>query len=156
MDEPRTPSAPGGRLVVVGGGMVAHRLVEALTDRDDATARGRSTCSPRSRARRTTGSALTSFFSGRDPDDLLLGEPGLWRRDGRPAAHQRRRSSAIDTERREVHARGRVFGYDALVLATGSSPAVPPVPGQRPAGLLRLPHRRRRLRAARAGPRPAT
>ena len=39
MDEPRTAQAPGGRLVVVGGGMVAHRLVEALADRDDATAR---------------------------------------------------------------------------------------------------------------------
>ena len=135
MDEQRTSPAPAprtsGRLVVVGGGMVAHRLVEALTDRDGADSGApawqidvfaEESRPPYDRV------ALTSFFSGRDPEELLLGEPELWRREG-VRLHTNAPVQRIDTERREVHARGRVFPYDALVLATGSSPAVPPVPG---------------------------
>ncbi len=38
---------------------------------------------------------------------------------------------------------GRVLQYDELVLATGSAPFVPPVPGHDAARLLRLPHHRR-------------
>ena len=72
--------------------------------------------------------ALTTFFSGRDPEDLLLGDPDCGTSPAcgcTPTA----RCAAIDTEARQVHARGRTFDYDALVLATGSSAAVPPVPG---------------------------
>lgn len=112
---------------MVGGGMVAHRLVEALSDRDDARQWSVDVFAEESRPPYDRV-ALTSFFSGRDPDDLLLGEPSLWRRKG-VRLHTNAPVKKIDTERREVHARGRVFGYDALVLATGSSPAVPPVPG---------------------------
>src|SRR3982750_2882494 len=68
-------------LVVVGGGMVAHRLVEALRDRD-----GERTWTvevfaeePRAPYDRV---ALTTYFSGRDPDDLALGDPALWRGQG--------------------------------------------------------------------------
>ena len=136
MDEQRTSTAPvtprtGGRLVVVGGGMVAHRLVEALSDRDGAGSGApawqidvfaEESRPPYDRV------ALTSFFSGRDPDDLLLGEPELWRREG-VRLHTNAAVQRIDTERRVVHARGRTFPYDALVIATGSYPAVPPVPG---------------------------
>ena len=128
MDDQRTPPSSGARrLVVVGGGMVAHRLVEALSDRDDTQQWSVDVFAEESRPPYDRV-ALTSFFSGRDPDDLLLGDPGLWRREG-VRLHTNAPVKGIDTERREVHARGRVFGYDALVLATGSSPAVPPVPG---------------------------
>ncbi len=133
MDQPLTPvPTPSGtgrrRLVVVGGGMVAHRLVEALSDRDHASQWAVEVFAEESRPPYDRV-ALTSFFSGRDPEDLLLGDPGLWRREG-IRLHTNAPVRSIDTERREVHARGRVFGYDALVLATGSSPAVPPVPGK--------------------------
>ncbi len=107
--------------------MVAHRLVEALTDRDvdgdwQVDVFAEESRPPYDRV------ALTSFFSGRDPEDLLLGDPGLWRREG-VRLHTNAAVQRIDTDRREVHARGRVFPYDALVIATGSYPAVPPVPG---------------------------
>jgi nitrite reductase (NADH) large subunit len=115
------------RLVVVGGGMVAHRLVEAMRDRDvDDTWRidvfTEESRPPYDRV------ALTTFFSGRDPEDLLLGDPGLWRQDG-VRLHTNSAVKKIDTERRQVHARGRVYDYDALVMATGSSAFVPPVEG---------------------------
>ncbi len=129
MDDLRTPrTRDRRRLAVVGGGMVAHRLVEALTDRDGGEQWSVDVFAEESRPPYDRV-ALTSFFSGRDPDDLLLGEPDLWRRDG-VRLHTNAPARAIDTDRREVHARGRVFGYDALVLATGSVPAVPPVPGK--------------------------
>ena len=123
-----TPSPAVQRsLVVVGGGMVAHRLVEALRDRD-----GERTWSvdvyaeePRAPYDRV---ALTTYFSGRDPDDLALGNPDLWRDDD-VRLHRGVPVTAIDRAARTVTAGGRQVRYDALVLATGSSAFVPPVPG---------------------------
>ncbi len=60
-------------LVVVGGGMVAQRLVEALRARDtDASWRVTLLAEePRAPYDRV---ALTSYFSGRDAEDLALGD----------------------------------------------------------------------------------
>ena len=115
------------RLVVVGGGMVAHRLVEAMRDRDVEDAWHIDVFAEESRPPYDRV-ALTTFFSGRDPEELLLGEPALWHQPG-VRLHTNSPVRAIDTDARQVHARGRTFDYDALVLATGSSAAVPPVPG---------------------------
>ena len=51
------------RLVVVGGGMVAHRLVEAMTDRDDAAKWHVDVFAEESRPPYDRV-ALTTFFSG--------------------------------------------------------------------------------------------
>ena len=70
---------------------------------------GRSTCSPRSRAPPYDRVALTSYFSGRDPEDLLLGEPELLATARRHGCTATQPSQRIDTERaRRSHARGRV------------------------------------------------
>jgi nitrite reductase (NADH) large subunit len=126
----------GPRLVVVGGGMAAHRLVAALVDRGAAAgepgpaAGWRVTLlaeEPRAPYDRV---ALTSYFSGRDPEDLALGDPGLWQV---PGVELRRgeRVTAVDRGARVVTtAGGRTYPYDALVLATGSSAFVPPVEGR--------------------------
>ena len=82
--------------------MVAHRLVEALSDRDDANEWAVDVFAEESRPPYDRV-ALTSFFSGRDPEDLLLGDPGLWRREG-IRLHTNAPVRGIDTERREVHA----------------------------------------------------
>ncbi|MGH3475052.1 MAG: nitrite reductase large subunit NirB [Aeromicrobium sp.] len=115
------------KLVVVGAGMVAQRLVEALDDRGatetwDIDVFGEESRPPYDRV------ALTSFFSDRDPDDLLLGDPELWHRPG-IRLHRHAPVTAIDRESRTVAAKGRTFTYDALVLATGSYATVPPVDG---------------------------
>ena len=70
------PTAPR-QLVVVGGGMVARRLVDALRSRDvDGTWAVTLLCEePRAPYDRV---ALTSYFTGRDPDDLALGGQELW------------------------------------------------------------------------------
>ena len=122
------PTAPR-QLVVVGGGMVARRLVDALRSRDvDGTWAVTLLCEePRAPYDRV---ALTSYFTGRDPDDLALGGQELW---DDPLVTLRRgvAATAVDRDGRTVSTSdGRVLPYDSLVLATGSYAAVPPVPGK--------------------------
>ena len=115
-------------LVVVGGGMVAQRLVEAMRDRDTAGT-WRITVLAEEPRRPYDRVALTSYFSGRDADDLALGDPALW---DDPLVTLRRDDKvvAVDRSARTVTtARGRTERYVHLVLATGSSAWVPPMEG---------------------------
>jgi nitrite reductase (NADH) large subunit len=115
-------------LVVVGNGMVGHRLVEALRARD-TDGRWRIVvfgAEPRPAYDRV---ALSSYFEGAGADalnlvgDELRADPLVELRLGEPVEH-------IDRQARTVRAANGVsVGYDALVLATGSYPFVPPVPG---------------------------
>ncbi|MFF0103788.1 nitrite reductase large subunit NirB [Streptomyces hirsutus] len=116
-------------IVLVGHGMVGQRFLEALAERGlTATHRVVVLCEePRPAYDRVR---LTSYFSGRTPQDLsmtdmrFVEDHGIELHVGDPA-------ESIDREAREVTARsGLVVGYDLLVLATGSSPFVPPVPGK--------------------------
>ena len=75
MDMTSTPTPR--QLVVIGGGMVAHRLVEALRARDEAGEWAVTLLCEEPRAPYDRV-ALTSYFSGRDPEDLALGDPELW------------------------------------------------------------------------------
>ncbi|MFJ6629894.1 nitrite reductase large subunit NirB [Streptomyces sp. NPDC091376] len=116
-------------IVLVGHGMVGQHFLEALAERG-VTARARVVVlceEPRPAYDRVQ---LTSYFSGRTPDELSLVEDGFIARHGielhldDPAEH-------IDRAARTVTSRaGRTFTYDTLVLATGSYPFVPPVPGR--------------------------
>ncbi|MFE0087093.1 nitrite reductase large subunit NirB [Streptomyces sp. NPDC058991] len=116
-------------IVLVGHGMVGQHFLEALAERG-VTGRARVVVlceEPRPAYDRVQ---LTSYFSGRTPDDLSLVEDGFMARHGielhldDPAEH-------IDRAARTVTSRGgRTFTYDTLVLATGSYPFVPPVPGR--------------------------
>ncbi|VXB30949.1 nitrite reductase large subunit NirB [Aeromicrobium sp. 9AM] len=115
------------KLAVVGAGMVAHRLVEAMVERGadeawDIEVFGDETRPPYDRV------ALTSFFSDRDPEDLLLGDGELWKRPG-VRLYRGSIVSSIDREAKQIRARNTTFDYDRLVLATGSYATVPPVEG---------------------------
>ena len=117
------------QLVVVGGGMVARRLVDALRSRDTAGEWAVTLLCEEPRAPYDRV-ALTSYFTGRDPDDLALGGQELW---DDPLVTLRRgvAATAVDREARTVATSdGRTLPYDSLVLATGSYAAVPPVPGK--------------------------
>jgi NAD(P)H-nitrite reductase large subunit len=73
--------------------------------------------------------ALTSYFTGRDPDDLALGSQEIWH-DRLVSLKRGVKVTAVDREKRTVTtADGSRLPYDALVLATGSYAAVPPVKG---------------------------
>ncbi|MGW2233452.1 nitrite reductase large subunit NirB [Streptomyces sp. NPDC001759] len=116
-------------IVLVGHGMVGQRFLEALAARGlTATHRVVVLCEePRPAYDRV---ALTSYFSGRTPEELsmtdmeFINDHGIELYVGDPA-------ETIDRDARKVTARsGRVFDYETLVLATGSFPFVPPVPNK--------------------------
>lgn len=112
------------RLVVIGHGMVGHRFVEALATRDAGHLFAVTVLSQESRPAYDRV-ALSSVFDGADESALRL--PAL-----DPAVDLRLGVSAvsIDLARRLViTSSGSPVGYDELVLATGSYPFVPPVPG---------------------------
>ncbi|MEU8570060.1 nitrite reductase large subunit NirB [Streptomyces pathocidini] len=130
-----TPANPAEfpTLVLVGHGMVGQRFLEALADRG-ATERARVVVlceEPRPAYDRVR---LTSYFSGTSPEELSLAEPDFMARHG-IELHLGDPAESVDREARTVTSRaGQVFAYDTLVLATGSYPFVPPVPGKDAAG----------------------
>ncbi|MDH6215532.1 nitrite reductase large subunit NirB [Streptomyces pseudovenezuelae] len=116
-------------IVLVGHGMVGQRFLEALAERGlTATHRVVVLCEePRPAYDRVQ---LTSYFSGRTPEELSLTDAafitdhGIELYVGDPA-------ETIDRATKTVTARsGLTVEYDTLVLATGSYPFVPPVPGK--------------------------
>ena len=119
---------PVMKLVVIGNGMVGQRLLEQLEReprRFDITV----LCEePRPAYDRVH---LTAFFSGKSAEDLSLVE----RRFLRAARHRAARSAERAVAYRSraaprAHLPDRELSYDQLVLATGSYPFVPPIPGQ--------------------------
>ncbi|MDT0345226.1 nitrite reductase large subunit NirB [Streptomyces litchfieldiae] len=116
-------------IVLIGHGMVGQRFLEELADRG-VTERARVIVlceEPRPAYDRVH---LTSYFSGTSPEELSMVPAGFTERHGidlyvgDPAV-------AVDREARTVTSRsGKTFSYDTLVLATGSYPFVPPVPGK--------------------------
>ncbi len=112
-------------VVVVGHGMVGHRFVEALTARDGG---GRFRVTVLSEEPRLAYDrvALSSFFDGADEAALRLPPLDRSRIDLRLGVSV----SSLDSARQVViTSDGESIEYDELVLATGSYPFVPPVPG---------------------------
>ena len=115
-------------IVVVGGGMVAHRFVEALRARDEAGRYRVTVCAEEPR-RPYDRVALTTYFTGRHPEDLELGDRALWD-DPLVTLRRDHRVTAIDREAGTVTAAdGSVERYDHLVMATGTYAWVPPIKG---------------------------
>ncbi|MEU3183188.1 nitrite reductase large subunit NirB [Streptomyces sp. NPDC006923] len=120
-------------IVLVGHGMVGQRFLEALAERGVLDrARVVVLCEePRPAYDRVR---LTSYFSGRTPEELALAAPDFMTRHG-IEQYLGDPAESIDRAARTVTSRtGRTFRYDTLVLATGSYPFVPPVPGKEAAG----------------------
>jgi len=136
MSPPAEPGfEPGTRrtLVVVGNGMVGHKLLEVLAERG-ATAEWDivTFCEEPRLAYDRVG--LSSFFAGATAEDLSLVAPGFFDQAGLQV-HVGDAVASIDTATAEVvSVKGVRIAYDALVMATGSYPFVPPVPGREAAG----------------------
>ncbi|MGH3913347.1 MAG: nitrite reductase large subunit NirB [Pseudonocardiaceae bacterium] len=112
-------------LVVAGHGMVGHRLVEALVGRDTERQWRIVVLAEEARAAYDRV-ALSSYVDSWNADALAL--PAV--EDDRVELRLGDPCVAIDRDARLVRtASGHRVSYDALVLATGSAPFVPPVPG---------------------------
>ncbi len=114
--------------VVVGHGMVAHRFVEALRARDTdgdwhITVLGEEADPAYDRV------GLTSYTEHWDRTRLAL-SGNTYAEDPRVRLELGACVTELDRDRQVVTtATGEQYGYDVLVLATGSYAFVPPVPG---------------------------
>ncbi|MEC5399610.1 nitrite reductase large subunit NirB [Uliginosibacterium sp. H1] len=115
-------------IILVGHGMVGHKFLESLAETSLAGANVTVLCEePRAAYDRVH---LSAFFSGKTADDLSLVEPGFFERT-RFNLKLKSRAVSIDRRARTVTtADGETLAYDKLVIASGSNPFVPPVPGR--------------------------
>ncbi|URI06938.1 nitrite reductase large subunit NirB [Aquincola tertiaricarbonis] len=116
------------KIVLVGHGMVGHKFLESLSQADLPGLEVTVLCEePRPAYDRVH---LSEFFSGKTAEQLSLVAPGFFERTGY-TLKLGARAASVDRRARTVTAvDGSVHPYDRLVLATGSSPFVPPVPGR--------------------------
>jgi len=115
-------------LVVVGNGMVGHKFLELMIQKDVSQEWNLVTfCEePRVAYDRVN---LSGYFSGKTAADLTLVTPGYYQ-DNNVEIHIGDRVTAIDKDNKTVtSANGVEISYDKLILATGSYPFVPPIKG---------------------------
>ncbi|TEA08055.1 nitrite reductase large subunit NirB [Mycobacteroides salmoniphilum] len=115
-------------VVVIGHGMVGHRFVQVLRERD-ATDQWQVTVLGEEADAAYDRVALSSYIDSWDRDTLAL-TGNDYADDPMVTLHLGDRVVGIDRAGQTVTTEaGTVLDYDALVMATGSYPFVPPVPG---------------------------
>lgn len=116
------------KILVIGNGMVSYKLCEKLLQKAtpeslDITVFGEETRPAYDRVH------LSEYFSGKTAEDLLLA-PADWYRENGIQLLTGELITQIDPEQKTVSShRGYYYSYDQLILATGSSPFVPPIEG---------------------------
>ncbi|GGK57950.1 nitrite reductase large subunit NirB [Amphritea balenae] len=116
------------KLVVAGNGMVGHQFLQSIADSGqleqfEITVFCEETRLAYDRVH------LSAYFSGSSAEDLAMGDAEMYRNWGLNVLTGEK-VSAIDRDNKSVTTdKGTELAYDKLVLATGSFPFVPPVPG---------------------------
>lgn len=122
------------RIILVGNGMVGYKFCEKLIahpnrNRFDILVFGEEVRPAYDRVH------LTEYYSLKSPDDLLLA-PLHWYQENNITLRTSELISWIDTENKKVFThKDESFDYDYLVLATGSSPFIPPIRGVEKEGI---------------------
>ncbi|MCU1364728.1 MAG: nitrite reductase large subunit, partial [Ilumatobacteraceae bacterium] len=120
-------------ILVIGNGMVGHRFVEAAVERGIVPTRSVLVVGEE-RRRAYDRVHLSSVFDGVDEADLQLGDADIYVTPGIELLLGDAVVS-LDTSGRVARtASGRTIAFDDCILATGSAPFVPPIPGTDAAG----------------------
>lgn len=114
-------------LIIVGNGMVGHHCVEQLIARG-ALARYDIHVYGEERQRAYDRVHLSEYFGGRDAESLAMCESDYYASNG-VHLHLGQAVLQIDRENKQIVTETGRQPYDKLVLATGSFPFVPPIPG---------------------------
>ncbi len=125
---------PQQKLIIVGNGMVGHHVVEQLVD-SGALATFEVTIFGEERHRAYDRVHLSEYFSGRDAQSLALCDADYYATHG-ITLRSGEAVTAIDREQQTVRTAQGAYPYDQLILATGSFPFVPPIPGNDQPGCL--------------------
>lgn len=125
---------PPQKLIIVGNGMVGHHVVEQLVD-SGALATFEVTIFGEERHRAYDRVHLSEYFSGRDAQSLALCDADYYATNG-ITLRSGEAVTAIDREQQTVRTAQGAYPYDQLILATGSFPFVPPIPGNDQPGCL--------------------
>jgi nitrite reductase (NADH) large subunit len=116
------------RVVVVGNGMVGQRFMERLRHHDQSEQFEITTFCEEPRAAYDRVN-LTKYFESRDASKLSMAEPE-WYEQNNVNLLLGQRAMKVDRRRKVVlSSNGVDVPYDYAVLATGSVPFVPPIPG---------------------------
>ncbi len=114
------------RLIVIGNGMVGHHFVEQWLA-NEAASDYELTVFGAERHPAYDRVHLSEYFE-QDAEHLRLGDPDFYSQPGIDL-HLGEAVTAIDPASKQVVTEQGSYGYDKLVLATGSYPFVPPIPG---------------------------
>ena len=115
-------------IVVIGNGPVGHKFLESLAESGKAANYNVVVFGeePRPAYDRVH---LTAWFENRDAADINMVKPGFYEDNGF-ILHTHDKVVAIDRSKKTVTSeKGVEVAYDKIILATGSYPFVPPVPG---------------------------
>ncbi|MAQ18850.1 MAG: nitrite reductase large subunit [Sandaracinus sp.] len=122
------------KLVIIGAGMAAGRLLEHLLDADpnayDVTLFN---AEPRGTYNRIM---LSPVLSGEKSYQEIVTHDDAWYAERNITCRFGERIVSIDRETKIVHGENGAGGYDRLVIATGSSPFIIPLPGHDLPGVL--------------------
>ena len=120
--------SPNEHLVIIGNGMACHRLLEALVNHPQRPHRitvvGEEPVPAYNRI------LLSPLLAGELAPEALTLQDAAWYADNDITLMLGDRVTTIDRERRLlITHRGDTLSYDRLVMATGSRPTLPAVPG---------------------------
>lgn len=122
------------KVIVIGNGMVGYKFCEKLRKKASADAvelvvYGEEPQPAYDRVH------LSAYFSGKTADDLLLA-PASWYASQDITLQTGQLITGIDPVNKQVVTHtGKIDSYDQLVIATGSSAFIPPLPGIDKAGV---------------------
>ncbi|TQV84882.1 nitrite reductase large subunit NirB [Aliikangiella coralliicola] len=114
------------KVIIIGNGMVGHRIIQHLSEFDNKNIEIITFSEEEKLAYDRV--QLSSYFSGKSADDLSLTSSDEYQRLG-INYHLSQKVINIDRSRKMVFTNtGQSYQYDKLVIATGSTPFVPPIP----------------------------
>jgi len=117
------------RIIVVGNGMVGHHFIDQFIQQEKLDEVQITTFSEESRLAYDRVQ-LSAYFSGKTADDLMMTSPEYYDDNGIQYFVNDKIVSIDKALQTVTTAQGRIEHYDKLVLATGSYPFVPPIPGK--------------------------
>ncbi len=122
-------------LVVIGNGMVGHNFLETMVEKDGLAQYDITVFCEESRVAYDRVH-LSEYFTGKTAEELSMVADNFFE-ENNITLHMSSRAAKIDTDNKCVIAEnGDSISYDKCVIASGSYPFVPPVPGHDQEGCL--------------------